>query len=751
MNRKVRTVFYKELRDMLRDRRTIFAMAVIPVLLYPLMTIATAEVTQLAKAKLDRETFSIAIRPGTKAVVERILKLALEAPEPLKGLPAPVKKSVLPPPVAQKKAPEETSVKDLVTDQKSELDKPGVLKVDAAKQSADDEIDDKDDTLKTTKFDFKEMTAEAAAAALTGGTVRAIFVVPVDFEALVDAGKAPAMALEFDRAERVSQSAHSRIVAMLERYEGALLKKNLKSKNLSGEFLHPFTLDQRNIAEAEKLGGSLFGSILPLMFIIMLMTGALHPAIDMTAGEKERSTLETLVGSPARPIEIITGKFLAIATLSLMNAALNVSCFALSIKAIPLPANLAISFPWSALPLTLLLLLPLAMFFSALLIMVASFAANTKEAQVFCMPVFLAPVIGMVVAMTPGIELEGPLLLAPVVNTALLIKELFLGHGTTQQVCFVFFSTCLYAAGMVALAARVFAREEVLFSAQGSLRLFLSRRFFKPSLTPRAGDALLAAALLFPLNFYVQTYLQKILIAGGKTIPLTAVVIPLLAAMYGVFLAVPLIVAKYLKADFKSTFLWKAPSARAMFGALLMGSTSWLIASQLVAWQSRFWDSPDMGLEKLIDPLTHSLGGWALLVFLIALTPAICEEHFFRGFLQQGLSGEQASKRRTNWSVIILVGAIFGFFHIPVFRQPVTFLMGVALAWTASETGSLWPGALTHFMNNALAIFGGMILGLDQNAPVKGEHIPDVPMGYFAAAVGVFAAGVLLVRRRSED
>src|SRR6185295_4190205 len=136
--------------------------------------------------------------------------------------------------------------------------------------------------------------------------------------------------------------------------------------------------------------------------------GSIYPAIDMTAGEKERKTLETLIGAPARPLEIITGKFLAIATLALGNAALNVSSFATTFSVLVGKHSGQFQFPWQALPLTLLILVPLTLFFAALLLAVASFASNNKEAQVYCLPIYLVPVVGMAMTMMPGIELDGP-------------------------------------------------------------------------------------------------------------------------------------------------------------------------------------------------------------------------------------------------------------------------------------------------------------------------------------------------------
>ena len=283
MNAKVRAIYRKELTDMLRDRRTIFATAIIPLLLYPLLTLGVVEVSLMAKAKLDSEEFPIAVLPGTKAQVELILKIARETPEPVKGLLAP---ETIP---EKKHAPKKT-----VPIQTNSV------------QPAQTDIDDDDsdtvpsDTFTKTQFVFRDMSLADARSALADGTVRAVLILPLSFGADLSEQKQTQIAIEYDQAERVSQSAYTRLRSMLERYEFTVVKSRLKSQGVPGTFLHPFTLEATSTASPAKVGGSLLGGMLPLLFIVMLMTGALTPAIDMTAGEKERSTLETLVGARAR-------------------------------------------------------------------------------------------------------------------------------------------------------------------------------------------------------------------------------------------------------------------------------------------------------------------------------------------------------------------------------------------------------------------------------------------------------------------
>ncbi|MCY3024661.1 MAG: ABC transporter permease subunit [Planctomycetota bacterium] len=697
---KVRAVYAKELRDCLRDRRTLFASVVVPLLLYPVMMLGMFEVVQIARTRLQHEVYEVAIPPGTSAFFEKLSKLPEDAGE--KGETVPGKRE---------------------TDQKLKAPAPSLA--------------------------FKEMEAQDAEKALEAGNVRAVVMVPPDIEQRVAAQADVKVDMQFDRAEQRSRDAESRLEVLFGRYRNQVVRSHLEAQKLKREFLHPFTLVMRNVAHPSKLGGSMLGLFLPFLFIMMIITGAIYPAIDMTAGEKERSTLETLVSMPVRPIEVIAGKFLAVATMALGNATLNVASFAATFFLLPAPQMAQFQFPWAALPLTLLLLLPLALFFAGMLLAVSSFASNQKEAQVYCLPVYLVPLLGMMVVMTPGIELEGPLVLVPVVNAALLIKELFLYHGTTQQIVFVFVSTCFYAAGTVALAARVFAREEVLFSAQNSLRLFLSRRFFRPSAEPKAGDGLLVLALVFPLNFYLQLWLTKVLLdpVAGLTPAQFAMLV--LLPEYLLFMALPLAVAWYLKLDWRKTFLWRMPRFGGLLGGLCLGCSSWLIAMQLVSWQSYVWKyTPgDMGvLEKAVAPLFQSAPGITLLIFLMGITPGVCEEHLFRGFLQQGL------RRSGKWTTVLAVGLIFGAYHFPLFRQPITALMGVALAYAAWETRSIWPSVLFHACHNSLATVGPTMLGLRDAPPEAGQPLPGVALKYLLPAVALFAAGLWLVRQaRAED
>ncbi|MGD0089683.1 MAG: ABC transporter permease subunit/CPBP intramembrane protease [Planctomycetota bacterium] len=716
MSPKIRAVLVKELRDLLRDRRTIFAAVVVPLLLWPVMMLGMSEVAQLAQARIEHEVYTVAIPPGMTEFFDIISKL----PDTQQGdaAPASALEEDLGRPVPKPRARD-------------------AFQVPAQGKSS------------APALAFRALDSADAEKALAAGEIQAAVSVPQEIEQLIEAQQPVKIEVRYDQAENRSREARDRVEKLLERYKQHVVDEHLKSRNLKREFLKPFTVALHNVAQATKVGGSVLGAILPLLFIMMIITGSIYPAIDLTAGEKERSTLETLVGMPVRPIELISGKFLAVAILALGNAGLNVASFAGTFLLLPNLQLANFQFPWAALPLTLLLLVPLALLFAGLLLAVASLAANQKEAQVYCLPVYLLPMLGMMVVTMPGIELgDGPLLLAPVINTALLIKELFLGHGKAWQIGFVFCSTCLYAAGTVAVAARFFAREEILFSSQNSLRLFLNRRFYKPAPHPKPGDALLLLALLFPISFYCQLALMKVLLDPVTGLSPAHFCVWILAPQYLLFLALPLAVAWYLKLDWKETFLWRRPALSAVLGGACLGTGAWLIAMQLSSWQSCFWPYPVQEMEVLEKPLallSKSVPGLLLLIFLFGVTPALCEEHLFRGFLLQGLRGSG------KVLALVSVGVIFGAYHFPMFRQPVVMLLGVVLAYVAWQSRSLLPGVVLHFCFNSMNFLGTALPGLDKAGESPGKPLPGVPLKYLLPALVLFAAGLWLVRRGANE
>ncbi len=704
---KVRTVFVKEWRDSLRDRRTIFATIAVPVMMWPILTLFMSEAAHQAKKKMAAEEYVVAVYPQQ---FEKYFNQALKA----------------------------------VTDEAER--KASSAKISKKLEKAEGAAEALPQSSDVSKL-FVTFVSDPHLA-LKEGRIDAVLTVPNNFGKYLKGEDLEAVSLKdvpeleilYDRAERRSQIAVGLLGEGLRRIQAQLREQRLARKGLSEGYLTAFRIAaEKNVAPAAKVSGSRLGSILPALFILMAITGALTPAIDLTAGEKERSTLETLIAAPVQPLDVITGKFLTVAALAMLNAVLNVSSFALTYSAVG-PAKLALQVPWSTLPATFLLLIPLTLFFSGLLVAVCSFASNYKEAQVYVLPIYIIPMLGLVMVIIPGIELSGPLLILPVVNTSLLIKELFLGHeGLLEAYVFVFVSTCFYAAAAVAFAARVFAREEVLFASQGSLKLFLNRRSFVPQSLPRPADSLLVVALLFPANFYFSLLLTKVVAAGDGTFSSGSLAMLVILPQVVIFLGLPILAAWYLKLDRPKTFLWNWPRPRALLAGLLMGASSWIIALQFFYWQNLVWEFPRDPQFAQLEQVLRNLPP-VVVVVLIALTPAICEEHVFRGFLLSGLRREKGKV----WAVL-LTAAIFAAFHLPLARQPLVFLLGMVIAHLAWESRCLWPGVLFHFLHNGLsALCAGYVMPAESADPVAAIYAPH--MEYVIGAVILFGIGFLLSR-----
>lgn len=727
----VRAVFAKELKDLLRDRRTIFVSIFLPVILYPVVLLLFNEAFLFSMAKRGEAKLTVAVAPESQVAFVRSLA---DGTHPL---------------FVEQKKMEEDAAK---AEEASLTEEQKRARATAQEQEKQQMASNPLALLRFDEAPLEIVYEPEAKAALEERRIHALLILPPDFQAQMDASISrlglgeppPQIKVEFDAAEQESRDAAMRVNALLSRYKGRLVDRVLAQRGLGRRVLDPFRVaEPENIATAEKVGGSRFGSLVPLIFIIMIISGAIYPAIDLTAGEKERSTLETLMAMPVRPIEIITGKFLTVAALATTNALLNVLSFTCTFAVLGMGKTTALAFPWSAVPATIALLLPLTLLFAGLLLAVSSFAANFKEAQVYCLPVYLVPMLALLFVALPGLEPEGPLLVAPVINTALLIKELFLGHeGLEKAFVFVFLSTILYAVVAVAFAARVFAREEVLFGAQGGLRLFLNRRHFKPLPTPRPGDGLLVVALLFPVNFYLQAVLLlPLLNRGEEASPLNAALLIALPQLL-LFLGAPIAASWYLRANLRETFQWRMPPVRGWLAAALLGGSSWIIGAQLRLWQAHYvWPQAD-SMGDSLDFLQQSLGAEWLIV-LVAVLPALCEEHLFRGMLFSSLKSERGKSR-----AIALSAALFAAFHVPLFNQPVVFVMGLMLGYLAWQTRSIWPGVVVHLCNNALGVALGHYLIADgQN---EKEMVLVNPM-LLLPALAAFTAGLWLLRGMDRD
>jgi sodium transport system permease protein len=235
--------------------------------------------------------------------------------------------------------------------------------------------------------------------------------------------------------------------------------------------VQPFDVVQQNVAPPEKVSGAAIGGFIPYFIIILCLTGAMYPAIDLTAGEKERGTIETVLCSPVPRTDLVLGKFFMVLTASLSTGILAmISMGATFVAAKHMLAAmigkdnpLQFSIGLEAILTVFLMVIPVAVLFSAGLLAIALFAKSYKEAQSYISPLMIVVIIPAIVALLPGTELNARMALIPVLSTSLVCKEITSGTYHWNYIAMIFASTCVYAAAALAIAVKLFQREDVLF------------------------------------------------------------------------------------------------------------------------------------------------------------------------------------------------------------------------------------------------------------------------------------------------
>jgi sodium transport system permease protein len=196
--------------------------------------------------------------------------------------------------------------------------------------------------------------------------------------------------------------------------------------------------------------------------------------MDLTAGEKERGTMETILSSPISRLHLVLGKFLLILSAALATAALSVLSMGVSFTLLRRYAGNATTERGEAASVLLqlgpkavlsifLMALPLAVLFAAAMMTIALFAKSYKEAQSYLTPMTFLIVIPAVASLMPGVELTPKLALVPILSTSLVCKEIMTGTYHWNSIAVIFASTCVYAAAALFLAVKTFQRESVLF------------------------------------------------------------------------------------------------------------------------------------------------------------------------------------------------------------------------------------------------------------------------------------------------
>lgn len=425
----VRLIAAREVRDLLRDRRTLLIVLGLPALLYPaFVVVGLAFAASLLEQKTVIGIAGAEYLPTPREHPAALLAggaLAVEAERRWDDPPLLIDGQFSP--------------KFLKADRQ-----PGILEV--------------------------RLLPSADPGPLRSRAVDAMVVIPSDLMAGIDRGPRPEVRILGREGDETSKLAVARADAILGRWRDRVKEVRFARTGLPADFDQPVAIinpDEAKPVEsktADELRDVLV-KFLPFLLVMWTMAGALHPAIDLTAGEKERGTMETLLICPAGRTEIVAGKFLAVFVFSYASALWNLLWMAAGalLLGLLLPAPI-LSFGglgWSA-----LLAAPLAALFSSLALGLGAFARSAKEAQYYLMPLMVFTLPLSMFALTPGLKLTPFLSAIPVSGLSLILQNLLAVSGEPVSIWswLLGVGSLVVCAGLgLAWASWQFRRESVLF------------------------------------------------------------------------------------------------------------------------------------------------------------------------------------------------------------------------------------------------------------------------------------------------
>lgn len=429
--RIVRLIARREIRDLLRDRRTLLIVLGLPALLYPAFVVVGL---LFAVSMMEQRTVigvvGLEHLPAAKTHPEALLAGAAVTVQAARAWDDPA----------------------LFTDGRFN---PVFVRSEAAAGNL---------TLRPLE------TADRGP--LTSREVDAILVIPPDVLTGGDGAK-PEIRILGREGDETSKLAVARVSGVVGRWRERLKMVRFVRRGLPADFDEPVAIidpDDAKPAEtrtADELR-DVFVKFLPFLLVMWTMAGALHPAIDLTAGEKERGTMETLLICPAGRTEIVAGKFLAVWVFSYASALWNLLWMAAGaiLLGVLLPSPI-LSFAglgWAA-----LLAIPLAALFSSLAVGLGAFARSTKEGQYYLLPLMILTLPLSMFALTPGLKLTPLLAAVPVAGLSLILQNLLAVSGEPVSVrTWALGVGSLVACVVLALAwaSWQFRREAVLFRGE---------------------------------------------------------------------------------------------------------------------------------------------------------------------------------------------------------------------------------------------------------------------------------------------
>lgn len=301
---------------------------------------------------------------------------------------------------------------------------------------------------------------------IIAGDTPIVLVLDDDYRDALKAGKPAQIRIYYDQNNDDSTKAYRKAGTILNKYSRQILEQRFQIRGIDPSFLRPIMISGEELGRGNP-SGKILAQLLPFIIVLSLTLGGFYLAVDSTAGERERNSLEPLLSLSVSRLGLVMGKFVAIMCFVGVSGLLSVTS---SYILLELLANEFIRSFIVIDPLVFmgvfLLSAPLIFFFTSALMMIATFSKNTKEAQTHLGFAMMVPMAPFFIMQFLNVKAVAALMWVPVMSQFILIEQFILGESLEMDALFASVAGA-FALGGVFLLYTIYrySQESILDSA----------------------------------------------------------------------------------------------------------------------------------------------------------------------------------------------------------------------------------------------------------------------------------------------
>lgn len=639
---EIKTVFAKDLIEVLRDYRTLIVMIIMPVIIYPALLVLPSSIAQHLKTDMKKKHHTIAVM-GDAAPVMPFFK--------------------------------ESKTLNIKT--------------------VPDELDP------------DKIIANKVADIVVSFPAEFVQMIETQFKS------APKVTLYYDARRDSNLIALAEVRMALNQFRASSVQKRFEILGIDSPQKYELKFSELAVAAKERsLASEPVRNLLPFLLFTMLTVSIIYPALDVITGERERNTLPLLLMSPSNRHNIMFGKCLVVTVIGAGALIIGLASIYFFIQVAGNRSDdlLVLTFPLNALLLCTLVSIPLVVTLSSLSILLASWCKTFQQGQGYFVPFLFVAMGASSVCSLPELKLSSGIAFIPIANTALSLKEVLSGHIDPVWQGISSIVSIAFAIYVTYIASRILDSERLLFGVADSR----ARRRLSGDFNP---EIALLCFTVFLLMFYLGQALQSWDIVVGSL--LTQIFVILAPAVY---------LVKHLRLPILSTMSLRMPHPAHILAAFLITPMCVLLSMLVYQLQTYIVPAPEAFSTMFTRLIVENDKPLWLCLLGIAVAPGLCEELLFRGTILGLLK-----QKMKPVAQCFTVGALFGLFHMSIFRVAPTAALGVVLTALAVWTRSIIPSMIVHILNNSAAII------------MSKQHLEEKFLSYWPASVALGVVGLILL------